>query len=110
MSTPFTTFTTAFLSTAHLSPETCAQLDEWCRAIDLDRRREYSKAPLMVGATDTGWFVNACVEERGPIPRDLWHCMRFVQRHGCDIIQFDSEGDEADGLPNLGGPRRLEPA
>jgi len=104
MTTP-TKFTGAFLTTGVLSAATCRLLDEWSAGIDLAHRREYSNAPIMIAPTDTGWFVNAAVEERhDAIPDDLWACIEYAKAHGCDLIQFDADGDDADELPDLGGP------
>lgn len=96
------------LSTAHLSAETCRQMDVWCETIDLGRR-EFSKAPTLMGATDYGWFCY-CRDERDDsleIPDDLWACMEFARGKGASYLLFDADADELDELPNLGGPDGL---
>ena len=106
---PCSIFKAAFLSTAHLSPETCKLMDKWCRSIDLDRR-EYGTSPVLIGATDTGWFVSVIGSIARNMPQDLFACAKFAKSIQCDLIQFDSEGDQIAQLANLGGPGRLEPA
>ncbi len=94
-----------FLTTSHLSAATCSLLDEWSAGIDIVHRRDFSTAPIMVAPSDTGWFVNAAVEERDDrIPDDLWACIEYANTHECDLIQFDASGDDGDELPDLGGP------
>lgn len=102
-------FRTAFLSTDHLSSETCLLMDDWSAGIDLTRA-EYSDAPIFIGPTETGWYVAVPDAPRKEIPRDLWRCMQYARKHRCPRIQFDADGDVVDDLPSLGGPSGRKPA
>ena len=106
-----TAWTMLGVSTAHLCPETCKLLDEWAGQIDLTRK-ELSKAPILIGPTDYGWFVH-CFEEHNPedgVPDDLVAIVKFVREHyGVDWVHIGGEDDEIEGLPILGGPGPIEP-
>lgn len=43
-----------FLTTGHLSAETCRLLDEWSAGIDLAHRRDFSTAPIMIAPVILG--------------------------------------------------------
>jgi hypothetical protein len=104
---PTMTMNGPVLSTDHLSPDTCGQLDRWCETIDLCRQ-DFSQCPTLMAATDYGWLV-FCTEDQTGMPDDLARCIKWARKRGHTHILFDANGDRTAELPELGGPTVLTP-
>lgn len=89
------------LSTAHLSPATRKQLDEWCANIDL-RRQDHSfslgSPPTLMAASDHGWFVFV-TEDTDGLPDDLAMCLDYARNEDCAYVLFDGDASADTSLP-----------
>ena len=91
------------LSTAHLSPATRRQLDEWCASIDLGRQDHSFSAgslPTLMAASDHGWFVFVC-EDPADLPDDLERCLNYANNEDCAYVVFDADGPVDTSLPTF---------
>jgi hypothetical protein len=93
---------TLVLSTAHVTPETAAILNEGIE----------SQGPMISGHvadwSDYGW-VMWCGGETDPkietedneglLPADVHGALMFARKHGCQYVRFDCDADTVDDLP-----------
>ena len=94
------------LSTAHLRPCTREALTEssLCDMVNsaLDWLPVYSKSN---GGEEYGWFAyindidEPQIRELRDSYEDLYDCIRFAQKHDCEIICFDRDAEELPDLP-----------
>lgn len=78
------------LSTGHVSEETAKLMD-----IDQCGLVVYEKE-------DYGWFVHLpdpLDEYKESTPKDLYKCMTFAMKQGCDWVMFDCDVEPIDELP-----------
>lgn len=96
------------VSTGHLCPATCKQLDAWAASINLvDRAANDMLLPLFMAGTEFGWLVRCSgvsVLTEPEIPDDLMACLVVGSRFGVDFVLFDADADECAVMPWGGGP------
>ena len=65
------------LSTAHLSPDSKAQLDAWAEPMD-HALGNVSACPTLFGITDYGWLIYV-TETTEDFPPDLAACLEYAR-------------------------------
>lgn len=103
------------LSTGHITERTAKLLDEGGRK-ELSDVCVYPKIGMPVGdirqaseaevnEVSYGWWVHipkddvsADLRELKDLPEDLFECIRYANRHGCEWLCLDRDGDEMDGI------------
>ena len=112
------------VTTGHLCPATCKQLDAWSGLIDFSNpvtpircrpgwparaKIDTELLPVVMAGTEFGWLVwcagAASLTADGVIPADLLTCLAVGDRFGVDFVLFDAEADECDAMPWGGGPK-----
>jgi sugar phosphate isomerase/epimerase len=97
------------ISTAHLSPEAKAWLDEcgWCNAEAshyYDSAKHFGGSLGSVGLTLSGYLTWCPQEDHDEddwhgMPPDLAHVCRHARSLGCDYVLFDADSMPIDDLP-----------
>jgi hypothetical protein len=94
------------VSTAHLTPQTLARLND---IIDPNC------LPFAGGISSDGWFAYAHDENVGvgedEIPEDLWGLMVYARSQDCDYLRIDPDACTIPGLPTYdddGNPETME--
>lgn len=77
-------------STAHLSPDARAYLDDHAAARD-----------EMIASTPFGWFIWCGGEDDGDVPPDLAHVLAHARSLDADYVLFDADAEVSEALPSF---------
>lgn len=82
------------LTTAHITEKTA----DFLQNVGSADITGFVSHPFVYGFVVHWWPEQA--EELNPVlPKDLQACIRFAQKHGCDYLMLDSDGEVMPELP-----------